>query len=225
MNSLRKRALIGVGKFSVALVLLLFLPAQSLHFWQGWLYWILFSGSALVITLYFLRYDPALIERRLAAGPVAEGRTIQKIIQAIMLVAFFALVMVPGFDYRRHGSAVPALIVLIADTTCLLAMLIIFFVFSANSYAAATIKLETAQPVISSGPYSYVRHPMYAGGALLLVATPVALGSVRGLVVSIVLLGGILARLLDEERYLLANLPGYADYCRKVHHRLIPFVW
>jgi protein-S-isoprenylcysteine O-methyltransferase Ste14 len=225
MNSLRKRALIGVGKFSIGLALLLFLPAQSLHFWQGWLYWILFCGSALVITLYFLRYDPALIERRLAAGPVAEGRTIQKIIQAIMLVAFFALVTVPGFDYRRHGSAVPALIVMIADIICLLAMLIIFFVFRANSYAAATIKLETAQPVISSGPYRYVRHPMYAGGALLLAATPLTLGSVRGLAVSILLLGGIIARLLDEERYLSANLPGYAAYCGKVRYRLIPFVW
>jgi protein-S-isoprenylcysteine O-methyltransferase Ste14 len=225
MKNLRMRALLGIGKFSLTLALLLFIPAATLRFWQGWIYWILFSGSVLAITLYFLRYDPTLIERRLVAGPRAEERINQKLIQVVAAILFVALIMVPAGDYRFHGSAVPAPVALVADALCVLALVIIFFVFSANSYAAATIKVEAAQPVISSGPYHSVRHPMYAGGVLLIVATPLALGSVRGLLVTILLLGGIIARLLDEERYLSANLPGYADYCRKVRYRLVPLVW
>ncbi len=142
-----------------------------------------------------------------------------------MAPLFFALIMVPGFDHRFHWSAVPAAVVVAANILCILAWVIFFDVFRANSYAAATIKVEPEQRVISTGPYRFVRHPMYAAGVLLSVGTPVALGSVPALFVTIAFLGGIVARLVNEERYLSANLAGYADYCRKVRYRLVPLVW
>lgn len=185
----------------------------------------LFGISVLMITLYFLKHDPGLVNRRLDAGPGAEHEKIQKIIQAIASVLVCALIIVPGFDHRFHWSAVPTAIVLSADVMVALGLLMVFFVFRANSYAASVVKVEASQPVIETGPYRLVRHPMYAGGLLALLATPLALGSPWGLLVGIALCGVIVARLLDEERFLSAHLPGYDAYCRKVRYRLVPMVW
>jgi protein-S-isoprenylcysteine O-methyltransferase Ste14 len=225
VNNLSKKALMGLLRFQIILAFLLFLPAWSLHFWEAWLYWILFSVSALIITLYFLKHDPRLIERRLAVGPSAEPEKSQKIIQAIAGVLTCALFTTPGFDYRFHWSSVPIFVVLIADALVVLGLLVIFFVFRENSYAASVVKVEANQPVISTGPYQFVRHPMYAGAVLMFLATPFALGSLWALFVAVPLCGVIIVRLLDEERYLSANLPSYNVYCQKVRYRLIPRVW
>jgi protein-S-isoprenylcysteine O-methyltransferase Ste14 len=224
-NGLRKRALIGTIQFLFLLALMLFVPAWSLRFWQGWLYWIICAVSVIAITLHFLRSDPALIERRLTSGPVAEKQTSQKVIQAIMAPLFFALLVVPGFDHRLQWSTVPIAVVLAANALCILAWVIFFEVFRANSFAAGTIRVEAEQCVISTGPYRFVRHPMYAAGVLLFVATPLALGSIRALIVTIPLVAGIVARLVNEERYLSMNLAGYEEYRGKVRYRLMPLVW
>ena len=207
------------------MALLLFLPAGSLSFWQGWIYWTLFSVCVVAITVYFLKYDPHLIEGRLAAGPRAEQQTSQRIIQAIAAVLFFAVLIIPGLDYRFRWSPVPRVIMVLGDVLLVLSLAIIFFVFKENSYAAGTIKVETEQRVISTGPYRMVRHPMYSGALILFLATPLALGSAWGLLVSIPLIGVLLARLMNEERYLSTNLAGYNTYRQQVRHRLVPFIW
>lgn len=225
VNNLASKALTGLVRFQVILAVLLFLPAWSLRFWEAWIYWTLSSASVLIITLYFLKHDPRLIERRLAVGPRAEPLKSQKLIQTITGALWCALMIVPGFDHRWHWSDAPTPMVPIADVLVVLGFLIIFFVFRENSYTAGVVKVETNQQVISTGPYGVVRHPMYAGAALMFLATPVALGSLWALLVAILLCGGLAARLLDEERYLSANLPGYTAYCQKVKYRLVPFVW
>jgi protein-S-isoprenylcysteine O-methyltransferase Ste14 len=225
MSGLTKRALIGFVQFHVFLALLLFLPAWSLRYWEAWLYWTLFAGSGLALTLYFLKHDPSLIERRLQAGPGAEREKSQKIIQAIASLMLFPLFIIPGFDHRLHWSAVPIPIVLSADVLVVAGYLIIFFVFRENSYTAGTVKVEADQQVISTGPYRLVRHPMYAGALLLFLATPFALGSLWAQIPAVLLIGVIVARLLAEERFLSANLAGYDAYRRKVRSRLIPKVW
>ena|SRR6516164_1677828 len=152
MDNLTRKSLIGLVQLQVVMVLLLFLPAGSLSFWRGWVYWILFSLCVIAITLYFLKYDPHLIEGRLAAGPGAEQETSQKIIQAIAAVLFFAVLIVPGLDYRFHWSQVPTAIVVVGDFLLVLSLAMIFFVFRENSYAAGTIRVEAEQRVISTGP-------------------------------------------------------------------------
>jgi protein-S-isoprenylcysteine O-methyltransferase Ste14 len=225
MRDLTRRAFTGLIELQVAMALLLFLPAGSLSFWQGWIYWTLFSACVVAITLYFLKYDPHLIEGRLAAGPRAEEQTSQRIIQAIAAVLFFAVLIIPGLDYRFRGSTVPRAIMALGDVLLVFSLAIIFFVFKENSYAAGTIKVETEQRVISTGPYRMVRHPMYSGALILFLATPLALGSAWGLLVSIPLIGVLLARLMNEERYLSTNLAGYNTYRQQVGYRLLPFIW
>ena len=225
MDNLTRESFIGLIQLQIVTALLLFLPAGSLSFWRGWIYWIIFSLCVIAITLYFLKYDPHLIEGRLAAGPRAEQETSQKIIQAIAAVLFFAVLIVPGLDYRFHWSQMPAAIVVLGDILVVVSLAMIFFVFRENSYAAATIKVETEQRVISTGPYRLVRHPMYSAALILFFATPLALGSAWGLIVSIPLVAALIARLTDEERYLAGHLPGYDTYRQQVRYRLVPLVW
>jgi protein-S-isoprenylcysteine O-methyltransferase Ste14 len=225
VSELSRRALAGVIKFQAFLALVLFLPSWSLRYWEAWIYWALFSISVLIITLYFLRHDPGLIERRLEAGPGAEPARSQRIIQAIASVLFCALFILAAIDHRLHGSQVPIPVVLSADGVVLLGFLIVFLVFRENSHTGGVIKVEANQQVISTGPYRLVRHPMYSGSVLLFLATPLALGSPWAMIVAVALCGVVVARLVDEERLLSANLPGYDEYRRKVRYRLLPLVW
>jgi protein-S-isoprenylcysteine O-methyltransferase Ste14 len=225
VHNLTRRAFTGLIELQVVMALLLFLPAGSLAFWQGWIYWTLFLLCVVGITLYFLKYDPHLIEGRLAAGPRAEQEPIQKVIQAIAAVLFFAALIIPALDHRFRWSQLPPAIVVLGDILLVMSLAIIFFVFKENSYAASTIKVETEQRVIRTGPYRMVRHPMYSAALILFLATPLALGSAWGLLVSIPLIGVLLARLTNEERYLSTHLAGYNTYRQQVGYRLVPFIW
>ncbi len=224
-DNLQRTVVLGLARLQVILMLLIFVPAGTLRFWQGWLFSMVFLASVVFLTFYFLKRDPHLIENRMTAGPAAEQQRSQKIIQAFTGTLAAILVIVPGLDHRFHWSSVPAPIVILANALVILGFLIIFRVFEENSFAASTIKVEAEQRVISTGPYRLVRHPMYAGGALLLLTTPLALGSLWGLPVAVAISLAIVVRLLDEERYLSVNLRGYDAYRREVRHRLIPMVW
>jgi protein-S-isoprenylcysteine O-methyltransferase Ste14 len=219
------RSIAGGAFLATVVALMLFVPAGTIHYWQGWVYWLVFFGSVTVITVYFLKYDPALVERRTHAGPIAEPETSQKIIQAFATVLFGAGLIVPGLDYRYGWSAMPVPLVVAGDILIAISFAIVFVVLMENTYAASIIKVESEQRVISTGLYAHVRHPMYAGALLGLLATPLALGSWWALPIPLAMCAVIAIRLLDEERRLAAELPGYDDYCRKVHWRLLPGVW
>jgi protein-S-isoprenylcysteine O-methyltransferase Ste14 len=224
-DDLPKRAFAGFARFQIALALMIFLPAWSLHYWQGWLYWLLFGASCVVITLYFLRHDRALIERRMQAGPGAETEPKQKLILKFASVALIAMYIVSPVDHRFGWSYVPNWLVLVGDALVALSFYGFFLTFRQNAFAAATVRVESDQPVISTGLYAIVRHPMYAAALALLVGTPLALGSWWGLVPAALLLAALVWRLLDEESYLARNLPGYTDYQRQVRTRLVPGIW
>jgi protein-S-isoprenylcysteine O-methyltransferase Ste14 len=215
----------GLGFFLATLAILIFVPAWSLTYWQGLLYWLVFAASTTAITLYFLRRDPALIGRRLNAGAVAESEPTQKIIQTASSVCFIATIIVPALDHLFGWSAVPPWVVIIADVIAALGFYGVFLTFRANSFAAATIQVDPDQRVVSSGPYAVVRHPMYAAAGLMILATPVALGSWWGLIPAVLLIAGVAVRLLDEERFLVLNLPGYARYRKHIRFRLVPGIW
>jgi protein-S-isoprenylcysteine O-methyltransferase Ste14 len=225
MGSLAARTILGFVALLLALGCALFLPAGTVDYWQAWVYLLVFGGSAAAITLYLWNRDLALLQRRVSGGPTAERERSQQVIQLVASVAFVGLYVVAGFDRRFGWSDVPIVVSLAADVVVLLGFLIIFFVFRENTYTSATIEVAADQAVISSGPYSVVRHPMYAAALLMLLATPVALGSWWALLMFVPLCAVIVWRLKDEERFLSANLPGYGEYRAQVRRRLIPGVW
>jgi protein-S-isoprenylcysteine O-methyltransferase Ste14 len=225
LSRLTKKALRGLLRFLFFMALLLFVPAWSLDFWQAWLFLGLFGASCLWITFYFLRHDPALVERRMEVGPRAEQEPSQRRIQAIASLFTCGLLIVPALDHRLRWSMVPLWSVLVAEGVIAVGFVLTVFVFRENSHTAGTVKVEADQKVVCTGPYRVIRHPFYAAATLLFLATPIALGSWWGLAVAIPLLGVIVVRLLHEEQFLTVNLPGYSDYCGAVRYRLIPLVW
>lgn len=225
MDDLGKRAFLGLLRFQIAFAATIFLPAWSLTYWQGWLYWSLFGASLVVITLYFLHHSPGLVERRMRAGPGAETEPRQKLIQTINVALMAAIFILSALDYGRGWSAVATPIVLIADAFVLLGFFVMFLAFRDNAFAAAVVQVDAGQRVADTGSYAIVRHPMYVGAIILFLVTPPALGSWWGEIPVALLVGMIAWRLLDEEAYLARNLPGYDDYRRKVKARLVPGVW
>jgi len=134
--------------------------------------------------------------------------------------------VLPAFDHRFGWSPVPPVVSLIADAMIVLSFVLFFVVMKSNSYdAASTILVEERQPVVSTGPYAYVRHPMYSGALLLLVAMPLALGSWWSVLLVVPFFPVLVWRILDEEDFLRKDLPGYAEYMQGVRYRLVPQVW
>jgi len=225
MSSLNIRALRASLFGVIAMAALLFVPAGTLDYWQAWAFMAVFVGASVAITVYLARYDPKLLERRMNAGPTAEKEKTQKVIMLFATIGFIALLVFPALDHRFGWSSVPPYISLVGDALVALGFLFVFFVIRVNSYAASTIEIAEDQKVVSTGPYALVRHPMYAGVLPLLIGTPLALGSWRGLFALVLFMPALIWRLLDEEKYLRKNLTGYIEYCQKVRYRLIPYVW
>ncbi len=225
MNSLTFKALRGYATLTIALGLLIFLPAWTLNYPQGWLYWSVFSVSSLWGTLYLLKKDPALISRRLKSGPKAEKEKTQKIIQAFSGILTVLTLGFSSLDHRFGWSHVPFFISVITYVLVLAGYFLVFKVFRENSFASSVIEISEGQRVISTGPYSVVRHPMYAGSLTMYVFSPLALGSYWGLVFSFCLFLNVTRRLVNEEKFLIKNLPGYSDYMQSVRWRLVPYIW
>jgi len=225
MASLRKRAFEGLAQFLVALGAFLFLPAWSLRYWQGWVFWFEFSLLVTLITVYFLRKDPALIGRRLKAGPLAEKQNKQKIIQWFANFFFVSLIVFPGLDHHFGWSHTALAAVVVGNALVALGLGVVFLAFRENSYASGTIEVGEEQTIVTTGPYRLVRHPMYSGAILLLIGIPLALGSLWGLLVCVPMVAVIVWRLVDEEKYLSKNLPGYDGYRTTTRYRLVPRIY
>jgi protein-S-isoprenylcysteine O-methyltransferase Ste14 len=224
-RALTRKALLGLVQLLVVMGLVLFGPAGTLHWPQGWIFLLVFFACSLAITLDLMRRDPELLQRRVQAGPLAERETKQKIIQALASLAFVATMVVPALDHRFGWSHVPLAITALGDLLVALGFLVVFLVFRENTFTSATIEVEAEQKVIDTGPYTWVRHPMYAGALILLVGIPLALGSYVGLCTIVPMIAILVFRLVDEERVLSKDLPGYDAYRRKTKYRLIPRVW
>jgi protein-S-isoprenylcysteine O-methyltransferase Ste14 len=225
MNDLIKKAALGFAQLIAALGVLLFAPAWTFDYWQAWVYLSVFAASSALITLYLWKNDPGLLERRTHAGPRAENESSQKLIQLLASFGFVGAMVLPSLDHRLAWSAVPVSVVIAGDILAAVGFLIVLFVFRENTFAAAAIAVTPDQKVIATGPYAVVRHPMYAGALVMLLGTPLALGSWWGLVMFIPMIFIIAWRARAEERFLSENLSGYREYCRVVRYRLAPHVW
>src|SRR5215831_7174553 len=225
MKNLDARAWIALAILAIAMGLLLFVPAGTVRYWQAWVYLSIFTGASVFTTVYLMRKDRALLERRMSGGPTAEKRTTQKFIMLCTSIGFIALLVVPAFDHRFGWSTVPLGAVVAGDVLVAIGVYLISLVYRENTFTSATIEVAENQKVISTGPYAVVRHPMYASGSLYLLGTPLALGSYWGFVPIAAMMPFLIWRLLDEEHFLARNLRGYTEYQKRVHHRLVPFVW
>jgi len=225
MSKLTTKGWLGLVALVLVMGLLLFLVAGTIRYWQAWAYLAVYVGSSLWISLYLIKRDPALLKRRIRGGPTAEKEKSQKIIMLITSAGFVASLVVPALDHRLGWSSVPVYAVIAGDVLTALFFFVAFLAFRENSFASATVEVAEGQKVVSTGPYALVRHPMYAGGLLLFIGIPLALGSYWGLLGFAAALPALIWRLLDEENLLARNLPGYAEYCAKVRWRLIPWVF
>lgn len=225
MKSLRARAWFAFVTAIVVMGVLLFIPAGTIYYWQAWVYLVIFGGASALSRRRLLRHDPDLAERRIRRGPTAEKRPVQKLIMLVTSIGLAALLLVPAYDRRLGWSQMPLSIVIAGDVLVAIAFVLIGRVYRENSFTSAIIEVAEDQTVVSTGPYAIVRHPMYASGAFYLLGTPLALGSYWGLLPIAAMAPFLLWRLVDEEHFLAANLPGYSEYRKQVRHRLVPFVW
>jgi len=225
MQGLNRRALLGLLFVLLVMAALLFLAAGTFHYWQAWTFLAVFGLSALAITLYLMRNDPELLERRVYAGPTAEKETSQKLIQTITSLIFIAIMVVSALDVRFAWSRVPVYLAVAGDVLVALGFLITFFVYRENPFASATVQIYPEQKVITTGLYATVRHPMYTGGLLMILGMPLALGSWWALLGAPLFMPAGIWRIFEEEKLLTKSLSGYAEYKERVKYRLLPFVW
>lgn len=225
MKDLHRNAILSTVGMLLVVLAAVFLPAWTLDYWQGWLCVAVFFIGASSISVWMARNDPALLARRMKAGPGAEKRLEENVAQAIALVVFLANFVVSAFDHRFGWSYVPVSGVIAGNLMILAGLAISFAVARVNTYASAILEVTEGQKVISTGPYAHVRHPLYSGALVLLFGIPPALGSWWGELANLLLTGTIVWRLQNEERLLLRELPGYAEYREKVKQRLVPYVW
>ncbi len=203
----------------------LFLPAGTFHYWQAWVFIVVFALATNAIGVYLALRDPVLLERRKHVGPAAERHLVQKIFAWFTIVSLAGLLAFCGLDHRFGWSPVPAWASIAGDALALLGLGITFVVLVQNPYSGSTVEKFEGQHVVTSGLYSLVRHPMYVGNLVMLVGVPPALDSWWGLLVLPLTLPMLMLRILDEERMLRSELPGYEEYTRRVRYRLVPGIW
>ena len=214
--------LVGMGA-------LLFGAAGTFAWPAAWWYVIELGVLSLWIGLWLARHDPALLAERLSPILQAQQSRWDRFFMVSVAVAWCGWLVLMAFDAMRFHWTAPLPVALVsAGSLCVfLCLLLCRFVFQANSYAAPVVKIQTSRghKVIDTGLYAYVRHPMYAAALLLLVGTPLLLGSAWGLAFVPVMVIGIGWRAVREERVLAAQLDGYADYMTRVRYRFVPFIW
>ena len=212
-------------KFTCGLLmvgLLIFLPAGTLAFPYGWLLVGLLFGPMLIAGFVMLFRTPDFLAKRLDAK---EKQAAQKGVLAFSGLMFVAGFVVAGLDFRFGWSQMPLWVVIAASVLFLAAYVLYAEVMRENAYLSRTIKVEEGQTVVDTGLYGIVRHPMYAVTVLLFLMMPLVLGSWYALIAFAFYPVIIIVRLTDEEKLLTKELPGYADYKKKVRYRLIPFIW
>lgn len=223
--SLATRSLVSAAGLFAVMAILLFAPPWTLDWWQAWLFLVVYFGSSTVLMLTLAKRDPALLERRMKGGPWAEERLSQKIIMTFASLGFVALLVIPALDRRFGWSHASPLVALAGNALVMIGGYGVWRVFRENSFTSARIELASDQRVISTGPYARVRHPMYATALAMMAGIPIALGSWWGLLALAAMMPAMIWRMFDEEKFLAAGLPGYAEYKQKVRYRLIPRLW
>ncbi|HKP40444.1 isoprenylcysteine carboxylmethyltransferase family protein [Mycobacterium sp.] len=204
---------------------LLFWPAGTFDYWQAWVFIAIFTAVSSGPSIYWGLRKPEVLRRRMHSGPIAETRTVQKVATVGITASVVAVLVVCALDHRFGWSNVPTGLVIVGEVLVAVGLGMTMVVVNQNNYAAATITVEAQQPVISTGLYGVVRHPMYVGALIMMVGMPLALDSYWGLVAIVPGVAVLALRIDDEEKMLRQELDGYSEYTQKVRYRLVPGVW
>ncbi len=215
----------AISKFTVGLILvgaLLFLPAGSFEYMNGWLFIGLLFIPMLILGVTLFVKAPELLKKRLNAK---EKEGTQKGVVAFSALLFLVGFIVAGLDFRFGWSYIPLPVVIVASVILLVSYALYGEVMRENAYLSRTVEVQDNQKVIDTGLYGIVRHPMYAVTVWLFLSIPVVLGSLWSLLCFLPYVFAIAARIRNEEKVLEEGLEGYKEYKKKVKYRLFPFVW
>ena len=215
-------ALIKVSLGILLVGAMVFWPAGTLAYEKGWLFMGLLFIPMLIAGFVMLFKAPKLLEKRLDAK---EKQGEQKMVVAVSGLMFVAGFVVAGLDYRFGWSRIPMAVTVVSSVLLLIGYGLYGEVLRENAYLSRTIKVQQGQTVVSTGLYGIVRHPMYAATILLFLMMPLVLGSWYATIIFLIYPVLIVIRLTGEEKLLVKELPGYAEYRKKVKYRLIPFIW
>lgn len=208
------------GLFLVGLIL--FLPAGTLHYSNGWLFCGLLFLPMLVLGIVLLAKAPALLEKRLRSR---EAQSAQKQVVGISALMFVGGFVLAGLDFRFGWTSVPSWLVVTASALLLISYGLYAEVMRENAWLSRTVEVQEGQTVVDTGLYGIVRHPMYAVTTVLFLSMPLVLGSWVSFGVFLIYPALMVKRIRHEEALLEAELPGYADYKKKIKYRMIPFLW
>jgi protein-S-isoprenylcysteine O-methyltransferase Ste14 len=201
---------------------LLFIPAGSFGYWQGWLFLGILFIPMFIAGLIMMKKSPDLLRKRLNAK---EEQDEQKTVIALSGIMFLLSFVVAGFNFRFGWIILPAWVSYVSAVIFLLAYVLYAEVMRENAYLSRTVEVQEDQKVVDSGLYGIVRHPMYMSTLLLFLAMPLVLGSVISLVIMFAYIPIIAKRIRNEEKVLEEGLAGYTEYKKKVKHKVIPFIW
>ena len=223
----RKALLVMVADLLV-IIGLLFIPAGTVSWLAGWVYIALLCGVTLLVVPMLARNDPELLKERMSS-PIQRNQPLwDKVFLPVFLLLFVAWLILMPLDAVRFGwSDVPVWLQVLGALGIMLSFYGWYLTFRENAYLYPVVKLqeERGQRVVTTGPYRYVRHPMYACSLLFFPATALLLGSWLGLLLSLVLMALIILRTALEDRFLRSGLAGYSEYAETVKYRLVPRVW
>jgi protein-S-isoprenylcysteine O-methyltransferase Ste14 len=205
----------------------LLVPAGTLDWPAAWGFLAEMGVLSLAVGLWLARHDPALLAERLGSPFQRAQMTWDKIFMAVVMVLYFAWLILMGLDARWAISRMPIWLQALGALGVALANYVVFLAFRENSYAAPVVKIqrERGHKTVSTGPYAFVRHPMYAGGLLMFLGMPLQLGSWLGVAALALMVPLLAVRIVMEERTLRAELEGYRDYAARVRYRMIPGLW
>ncbi len=218
--------LVRMAGFTVALLW----PAGTWRWWQAWVVIGLWTIFSVAITRFLSRHDPALLAERMKASPVQEGqKRWDKVLMLLMVIPGFGIYVVAGFDVMRFGwsDPLPIWLTVLAMLAHVPGFLGLFWVMRENTFLSRVVKIddERGHTVITTGPYAWVRHPMYSAALLLVFAVPLALGSRFALIPAALMAVLLIIRTHLEDKTLHTELSGYPDYAQQTRFRLMPGLW
>ena len=222
---MKKLFLEAIVKFSAGVLLvglLIFLPAGTFDYWQGWLLMGILFVPMLCAGLVMLAKNPALLRSRLDAKEEQKDQDLVVKLSGLMFLAGF---IVAGLGIRFDWYVVPKIVVIIAAVLFVIAYILYAEVLRENTYLSRTIEVQEGQTVVDTGLYGIVRHPIYSVTLLLFLSMPLVLGSVYAFLIFLVYPFIIAKRIKGEEAFLKQELDGYGEYMKKVKYRMIPYIW